>query len=723
MKSSFLTLLIAGSMAIPAAAQVDVTGTKTDVGTMQQWMRHNSRSPLRAMGTTVATDTLRAFVQVTDAQTVADSISAWGGTTCIISDNLLTIHLPIHALSRLTDMPEVTYVESSRRQRMKLDNARTSTGVERVHLGEGLETPFTGKGVMVAVIDQGFEYQHPAFKTNGQPRVVKVWNHMKSKTPYTYIPAGHDGAEDTGGHATHVTGIAAGSKLPGTPYHGIAPEADIVMVASGFSSTAVAEELKWVSDLAKSRGQAVAVNMSFGTYIHPYDATDNMSRFVQSMSRPGFLMAAAMGNENNTNLHVSHTFDTAGSSIYLVMDYADYYNNAIIWSMDADGKKHFKFTPYIYNATTKQMLTLTTEEWNNCVNDMGETINPNNNRQYFLVLVDNINLAIALNDYSSELYMAVKVEALTDDATFHAWMDPVIGGFVAIDNYGIAGDNDYVICNYANVPDVMGVGATVNRSDWTHYLNGMKVGFDNLSVGNLANFSSRGPGMTDVPKPTTVTPGDYVVSALNRYADVEEGNGNLQLDGTFIVAGVNGQGEAVAYKNASTETDDFYGVMSGTSMATPMLTGIMALWLQANPELTAEQVREIIRTTAVRDSQTGGVQGQWTAGWGYGKVDAYAGLKKALEMGATDGIAPMISDLTPVTLLKQEDAWRILFNVPTTRAEVTLTSLSGTVISRTSLGHIQAGHETTVSLTDLPQGMYIITVSTPHSRLSRKVMR
>ena len=92
-------------------------------------------------------------------------------------------------------------------------------------------------------------------------------------------------------------------------------------------------------------------------------------------------------------------------------------------------------------------------------------------------------------------------------------------------------------------------------------------------------------------------------------------------------------------------------------------------------------------------------------------------------MGAADGIAPMISDLTPVTLLKQEDAWRILFNVPTTRAEVTLTSLSGTVISRTSLGHMQAGHETTVSLTDLPQGMYIITVSTPHSRLSRKVMR
>ena len=708
-------------MALTATAQVDVTGTKVDVTVMQQWMHRNSPRPLRSSGTSTATDTLKAFVRVSDVQTVADSIHAWGGTANIITDSLLTMRLPITALQRLTALPEVTYVEGSRRRRMRMDKARSTTGVERLHLGENLETPFTGKGVMVAVIDQGFEFQHPAFKSNGQSRVVKVWNHLKSNTPYTYIPAGHDNAEDSGGHATHVTGIAAGSKLPGTPYHGMAPEADIVMVASDFSSTSVVDELKWVSDLAKSRGQAVAVNMSFGTYIHSYDATDNASTAIQALSRPGFLMAAAMGNEHGLNLHASRTLDTAGTSLYLVMDNVDEYNYGIIWGMATDGAKHLKFTPYIYNATKKQMQTLTTAQWNKCA-EMGEGILPENGKQYYQLAIDLGELHTALRDYTSDLYMAVKVEALTDNATFHAWLDPFDAGFIAIDNYGIAGDNEYVICDMANIPDIMGVGASVNRTFWKQYATGTSYGNSSVQAGTLANFSSRGPGMTDMPKPTVVTPGHNIVSAFNRYADVED-SGSLNIGGLFVVAGVNQQGEAVSYSNASETTDDFYGIMSGTSMATPALTGIMALWLQANPELSAEQVREIIRTTAVRDSQTGGKQGDWTKGWGYGKIDAYAGLKKALEMGAADGIAPMISDLTPVTLLKQEDAWRLLFNVPTTRAEVTLTSLSGTVISRTSLGHIQAGHETTVSLTDLPQGMYIITVSTPHSRLSRKVMR
>ena len=51
---------------------------------------------------------------------------------------------------------------------------------------------------------------------------------------------------------------------------------------------------------------------------------------------------------------------------------------------------------------------------------------------------------------------------------------------------------------------------------------------------------------------------------------------------------------------------NFYGVMSGTSMATPVVTGVVALWLQANPMLTPEQIKEIISETSIRDTYTGG---------------------------------------------------------------------------------------------------------------------
>ena len=95
-------------MALTATAQVDVTGTKVDVTVMQQWMHRNSPRPLRSSGTSTATDTLKAFVRVSDVQTVADSIHAWGGTGNIITDSLLTMRLPITALQRLTALPEVT---------------------------------------------------------------------------------------------------------------------------------------------------------------------------------------------------------------------------------------------------------------------------------------------------------------------------------------------------------------------------------------------------------------------------------------------------------------------------------------------------------------------------------------------------------------------------------------------------------------------------------------
>jgi serine protease AprX len=67
----------------------------------------------------------------------------------------------------------------------------------------------------------------------------------------------------------------------------------------------------------------------------------------------------------------------------------------------------------------------------------------------------------------------------------------------------------------------------------------------------------------------------------------------------------------------------FYTVMSGTSMATPHVAGIVALILEANPNLTPLQVRDVIEKTAT--NMTGRLQ--WEAGAGY--INAYAAVAKA----------------------------------------------------------------------------------------------
>ena len=106
----------------------------------------------------------------------------------------------------------------------------------------------------------------------------------------------------------------------------------------------------------------------------------------------------------------------------------------------------------------------------------------------------------------------------------------------------------------------------------------------NEGGGTLANFSTYGPTIDGRLKPEISAPGVSVESSMNSFTD--------------------------ASFNA-TEEVEFNGVLypfaklSGTSMSGPAVAGIVALMLQANPELTIEEVREALQVTAREDDHTG----------------------------------------------------------------------------------------------------------------------
>ncbi len=77
----------------------------------------------------------------------------------------------------------------------------------------------------------------------------------------------------------------------------------------------------------------------------------------------------------------------------------------------------------------------------------------------------------------------------------------------------------------------------------------------------------------------------------------------------------------------STIPDDRYeyGYATGTSMATPHISGVASLIWSVNPLLTADQVKQVLLTTAVDISDPG-----FDIYTGYGRVDAYAALAYAL---------------------------------------------------------------------------------------------
>ena len=164
----------------------------------------------------------------------------------------------------------------------------------------------------------------------------------------------------------------------------------------------------------------------------------------------------------------------------------------------------------------------------------------------------------------------------------------------------------------------------------------------------------------------------------------------------------------------------YYGVMSGTSMATPVVTGIIALWLQANPELTSDDVAAILQKTARKDSYTGRNL-TWSKEWGYGKIDAYEGLKEAIRM-RPDGVNQTLNSAAPVTLQKGNDAWKVLFNNDESYANVRVIAANGQVAYAQHVVAPQHGDELVVNTQTLAPGVYVFQVSTTASTVTRKMI-
>ncbi|WP_010677130.1 S8 family serine peptidase [Bacillus timonensis] len=136
---------------------------------------------------------------------------------------------------------------------------------------------------------------------------------------------------------------------------------------------------------------------------------------------------------------------------------------------------------------------------------------------------------------------------------------------------------------------------------------------------NLADFSSRGTNgaggtftldgkeWTWKDAPTITAPGVDIVS-------------------TRAIAPVSSLAALQDVQTLKPSHVPFYTIMSGTSMATPHVAGIVALLLEANPELTPDDIKQIIQDTA---TPMPGYE-EWEVGAGY--VDAYAAVTKAIDM-------------------------------------------------------------------------------------------
>jgi len=555
--------------------------------------------------------------------------------------SLRTFTMPIDVLPVLVNVEGVRYIQIDEGVKKKLKEAILDTRTNEVHQGLGdLPQAYDGTGVVVGIIDGGFDPNHPAFRsTNGSKmRVIRYTNAGTNlETEADILAAGPDDIKGT--HGTHVAGIAVGSNhlSPETERIGYAPGADVVFATYGGDNfeSAVIDAITYIYTYAGSEGKPAVINMSLGTHIGPHDGKSLFDEACDEIlaGSKGRVLVGAAGNEGSTPLHISYIFeqDPINSTFQTVVQFEEtgYMGNGVVDIWGQEGKEF---------SVGVQVVSFEGETLYQSEDFVSSTVSGANEQAYYVdedngagfqsacdpSFVNNSkpNIRLEVTNTLDNAYVILWVRGVDDNQTVHLWnhgqgsgarftniapdesmIDGAIAGDVAVTVGEIGGTGKSLIS----------VGAYTTRNEYTPLGGESRPINDFTALGELASFSSRGPSVDGRVKPDITAPGNVLISAgasFSREMNLQEG---VVVDD----ADVNG----TLYP---------YMAFEGTSMATPGIAGVVALMLQANSQLTFEQVRDLLQQSARADAFTGTLPAQGNNDWGRGKVDAYNAVLQAV---------------------------------------------------------------------------------------------
>lgn len=658
---------------------------------------------------TAADTRVNAYITTTgDADWAA--LEALGVRTVVRLDSVATAIIPVSKLQAVAAVKGVSYIQTTSTVVPMLDLARTEAGADKVSAGTGLSQAYTGAGVVVGVVDAGFDYTHKAFYDNeGQLRIKRVWEQSGTSTNYSAPEKYGYGVELTtpeaittasgditdNSHGTHVTGIAAGNDdyLQGA-YRGTAPDADIVLVSMGESSrdnVNLTNAIAYIFDYAESVGKPCVVNLSLGNHAGPHDGTSTFDVMADALQGEGRLIVGASGNHRTDQFHVSKTFNGSGDDALRTLvafktkpSVSSKGGDVEIWgSVGAE----FEVVLSAYKVTNgnedQQTVVYPSNEavqtvslGNNFTGTLSVTseTSPLNGKPHVLISSD-------LTGIRSNYFIALTVRP-KGAGTIDIWADDIYTELTSKDKEGFTGPNTTsTIAEIGGTAKrILTVGAYTTRNEYTLSGSTTSTTLDSETIADLSSFSSYGPTADGRQKPEVTAPGCLIVSAVSQ-------NDN---SGTLLVAQSYSDGSRI-YQ---------YGYMQGTSMAAPFVTGVVATWLQACPALTPEQLKQVVSQTARTDAFTAAP----AEGWGYGKIDAYEGLKKCLDLSA-NGIATVARPFTGNITLT-DGAIRVQPLTDGTTATATIYTRDGMMVSSTPVSG-----DTLLPTSGLDHGIYLLKVS------------
>lgn len=713
MRKSYIYIIGATMLLAPASALAQASlSPRTAIAVASPTLLKAPAAQAAASG--VANSQLSAYVTIDPART---SWQQLGVTPIAENAGTATVRLTLDALQRLAKQQGVEYIQITSGATQMLNLARQEAGTDQIHKGTDLPKAYTGEGVVVGVVDAGFDYMHAAFRrpADGALRIKRVWEQSATTLDGASAPAKYgygielntpeliekaQGDSDSNSHGTHVAAIAAGSDAyKDGAYVGNAPDADIVLVALDLNTSTnadISNAVQYIFDYADEVGKPCVVNLSLGNQDGPHDGTSTFDTMTDAMQGPGRLIVGAAGNHRTDAFHIDHTFATADAApLRTFVKYKVAPSNSVSGgTIEIWGEKGVDFTVDIaaystFNKKDARSTTVYPAEGVTNV-DFGKyatgtwkvasEVSPLNGKPHVVLTSA---LTSIRNNYAIALTVTPKTAGrvnIWSDNTYLALESRDIEGFSAPDAASST------LCEIGGTGKrILTVGSYTTRNEYT--TNGGQQATLQETVGDLSSFSSYGPTVDGRMKPNITAPGCFIISAVSN----NDASGNLMY----------------AEYNENFGRYNQYGYMQGTSMASPFVAGIVATWLQAYPQLTPEQLHEIVQNTARKDSFTATAP---DSNWGYGKINALDGLRQCIEKQETGCVSiGMPFDGT----VRIADGNIVLGFARDTQATLCITSMTGSTLFGKQLGKRSAGETLSVAVPQLPKGVYLLSLKTP----------
>lgn len=563
--------------------------------------------------------------------------------------NFISATVPVSELGRLKSDPRISFIQPAERLTFQLPRPAPDAATTTAPVGRGIRAATARRlkhDVIIGIVDVGgFDFAHPDFADGrGGTRFLSIWDQGGK---FRAAPAGYSfGAEFTkkhmdaairaarngglpattlepqsqmspGSHGTHVASIAAGNS-------GVCPKAAIaaVLVDIPREATATAQRrtafcdsnrivqaVEYLLGIARAQKKPIAINISLGTNGGAHDGSTGVSRWLDALlATEGRAICVAAGNAGQEKgetpedigwvlgrIHGSGQIAAAGLSAELdwtvvgnsIVDVSE--NELEIWYGAQD-----RFSVHVRPPGASEWISVEPGQFienrrlpsGTFLSVYNELYHPVNGCNYIsLYLSPDLSTGSPVG-VQAGLWTVRLTGKEVRDGKFHCWIerdDPY--------EFDRVGER-----RVARFPSFFSERSNVD----SHSISSLACGHRVIAVANLDaerqrinKTSSQGPTRDDRLKPDIAAPGTNILAA-----------------------------------NGFSDRGERWVRMSGTSMASPYVTGTVALLFAGNPKLTAAQCTGILQRTS---RPLPGADYSWRNDMGFGQVDPEAAVNEALS--------------------------------------------------------------------------------------------